>query len=159
MINSKKELTGFKCRFRIEQRLVYHRDCGPTSSSYLDVMQTIASEFNGSLRTYERKSSNCTFQSILVKTSSKTSNTLLDLYFNQFPLFTGKRLDYLEWSKLLALTINGKHQTEEGLQAYLGTKANMNSRRSSWNWKHLISFYTLLKTLGGQLHGYAVSVW
>ncbi len=86
MTNTKKELTGFKCRFRIEQRLEYHRDCKPFSSSYLDVMQAIASEFNGI--TFERNRSNGTFKSLLVRTTSKASNTLLDHSFSQFPLFS-----------------------------------------------------------------------
>jgi hypothetical protein len=38
MTNSKKELTSFKCRFRLEQRLEYHRLCGLLASSYLGVM-------------------------------------------------------------------------------------------------------------------------
>ncbi len=88
MTNTKKELTGFKCRFRIEQRLEYHRDCKPFSSSYLDVMQAIASEFNGTLITFERNRSNGTFKSLLVRTTSKASNTLLDHSFSQFPLFS-----------------------------------------------------------------------
>jgi hypothetical protein len=49
MTNAKKELTGFKCRFSLEQRLEYHRDCEPFPLSYLGVMQAIASEFNGTL--------------------------------------------------------------------------------------------------------------
>jgi len=49
MTNAKKELTGLKCRFRIERRLEYHRDCELFSSSYLGVMQAKASEFNGTL--------------------------------------------------------------------------------------------------------------
>lgn len=67
------------------------------------------------------------FQSVLRSTSSKAYNTLLDLYSSQFPLFTGKRLDYQERSKALALIINGKHQTEEGLQTYQGVKDSMNT--------------------------------
>jgi hypothetical protein len=53
----------------------------------------------GNLENIERKRSYGTSLSVLVRTSSKASNTLLDLYFSKFPLFTGKRLDYLEWSK------------------------------------------------------------
>ena len=76
MTNVKKELIGFKCRFRIEQRLKYHRDCKPFSSSYLDVMQAIASEFNGTITNLERKRSYGTEHSVLVRTSSKASHSL-----------------------------------------------------------------------------------
>jgi hypothetical protein len=78
-------------------------------------MQAIASEFNATLINLERKRSNGTEHSILVRTSSKASNSLLDLtsYFSRFPLFTGKHLDYQEWSKVLALTIKGTHQTKD----------------------------------------------
>ena len=142
MTNNRKELTGFKCRFKIEQRLEYHRDCGPFSSSYLNVMQAIASEFNGTVINLERKVSNGTRHSILLRTASKSSNSLLDLYFSRFPLFTGKYLDYKEWSKVLALTIKGTHQTKEGIQTCLEAKQSMNASRSSWNWEHLTSFYS-----------------
>lgn len=94
----------------------------------------------------ERDRSYGTSLSVLVRTSSKASNTLLDLYFSQFPLFTGKGLDYLEWSKVLALIIKGRHQTKEGLQTSLEAKESMYSYRSSWNWEHLSTFYTLQKT-------------
>jgi hypothetical protein len=77
MKNPKKELTGFKCCFRLEQRLEYHRDCGLFSSSYLGVMRAIASEFKGNLVTFERKRSYGTDQAVLVRSSSKASNTLL----------------------------------------------------------------------------------
>jgi hypothetical protein len=70
MTNNRKELTGFKCRFKIEQRLEYHRDCGLFSSSYLNVMQAIASEFNGTVINLEQKVSNGTRHSILVRTAS-----------------------------------------------------------------------------------------
>jgi hypothetical protein len=82
-------------------------------------MQAIASEFNATLINLERKRSNGTEHSILeikiLRTSSKASNSLLDLtsYFSRFPLFTGKHLDYQEWSKVLALTIKGTHQTKD----------------------------------------------
>lgn len=105
-------------------------------------MQAIASEFNGTNTNLERKRYNVTEHSILVRTCSKASNSLLDLYFSQFPLFTGKHLDYKEWSKVLALTINGTHQTKEGIQTCLEAKQSMNTSRSSWNWEHLTSFYT-----------------
>jgi len=162
MTNFKKELTGFKCRFSLEQRLEYHRDCKPFSSSYLGVLQAIASEFNGTLVNISRKRSYGTSLSVLVRTSSKDSNTLLDLYFSKFPLAGGKRLDYQEWSKVLALIIKGRHQTKEGLQISLEAKESMNSYRSSWNWEHLSTFYTLQKPphpLAGRYYGYAVSVW
>ena len=154
MTNAKKELTGFKCHFSLEQRLEYHRDCKPFSSSYLGVLQAIASEFNGTLENIERKRYYGTSLSVLVRTSSKASNTLLDLYFSQFPLFTcgcivcrsrGNVDDCQEWSKVLALIIKGRHQTKEGLQTSLEAKESMNSYRSSWNWKHLSTFYTLQK--------------
>jgi len=74
--------------------------------------------------------------------------------FSQFPLFTcgcivcrsrGNVDDCQEWSKVLALIIKGRHQTKEGLQTSLEAKESMNSYRSSWNWKHLSTFYTLQK--------------
>lgn len=127
-------------------------------------MQAIASEFNGTHVNIERKRSYGTSLSVLVRTSSKASNTLLDLYFSQFPLFTGKRLDYQEWSKVLDLTINGTHQTKEGIQTCLEAKQSMNTSRSSWNWEHLSSFdtfskYPILPFVPGRYYGYAVSVW
>jgi hypothetical protein len=94
-----KLIKGIKCRFRIEQRQNYHKLLNSYSISYEGIMRIIASNFNGNLTSIVRDKGEVTTSSFLVRTSSKASNSLLDNYFKDFPLFSGKYLDYLEWSK------------------------------------------------------------
>jgi hypothetical protein len=55
---------------------------------------------------------------------------------------------------------NGKHQTKEGIQTSLEAIQSMNTQRSSWDWKHLTTFYSKKPHfVVGRYYGYAVSVW
>jgi hypothetical protein len=55
-----------------------------------------------------------TSSSLLRSSSSKASNSLLDNYFKDFPLFSGKYLDYSEWSKVHNMIVRGEHLTQKG---------------------------------------------
>jgi hypothetical protein len=139
---SNKAITGIKCRFRIEQRQNYHKLSDSHSTSYQGIMEIIALFFNGKLTSIVRVKEEVTTYQFLVRTSSKASNSLLDNYFKDFPLFSGKYLDYSEWSKVHNMIIQGEHLTHEGSILAQQAKESMNTKRSSWNWDHLSSFYT-----------------
>jgi hypothetical protein len=139
---SKRLVKGIKCRFRIEQRQNYHKSSDSYSTSYKEIMEIIASHFNGRLTSIVRDRGKVTTTSFLVSTTSKTSNSLLDNYFKEFPLFSGKYLDYLEWSKVHNMIIRGEHLTPEGSILIQNAKGSINTKRSFWSWDHLSSFYS-----------------
>jgi hypothetical protein len=58
-------------------------------------------------------------------------------YFNKYPLFSSKRLNYNDWLACHNLIISGHHLTELGRNKALQLKEGMNSKRSYYNWDHL----------------------
>ena len=66
-------------------------------------------------------------------------------YFETFPLFSSKYLDYLDWSKAAKLILNNEHYTDANLLIIEDLKSKMNRGRTEFNWNHLdklvISFY------------------
>jgi len=58
----------------------------------------------------------------LVITSSNATNFQLVQYFNNYPIFSSKHLDYLEWAKILELRIRKEHLTLEGSKIVLTLK-------------------------------------
>lgn len=51
-------------------------------------------------------------------------------FFDKYPLFTRKYLDYLDWKKLIKLKAERVQDTPEGLQKMKGIKSSMNKGRS-----------------------------
>ena len=51
-------------------------------------------------------------------------------FFEKYPLFTRKYLDYLDWKKLIKLKSEKTQDTVEGLQLMKNIKAGMNRGRS-----------------------------
>lgn len=49
--------------------------------------------------------------------------------FDNYPLYTRKNLDYLDWKKLIRLKADRLHDTPEGLQKMKAIKASMNKGR------------------------------
>jgi hypothetical protein len=73
----------------------------------------------------------------LVSASSTKSRGIIVNYFQQFPLFSSKRLDYLDWLACHNLIISKNHTTQEGRYTALNLKLSMNSKRTYFNWDHL----------------------
>jgi len=51
-------------------------------------------------------------------------------FFDKYPLFTRKYLDYLDWKKLITLKAERVQDTTEGLHKIKGIKSSMNKGRS-----------------------------
>ena len=52
-------------------------------------------------------------------------------FFDKYPLYTRKYLDYLDWKKLIELKSKGTHNTPEGLHVMKEIKSNMNKGRAN----------------------------
>lgn len=119
------------CRLRIEQRVL-----DPiTGASYFDILNQICLFLNCNLNTRTQKSTNNTYYTLAA--SSKVSLSIIINYFNKFPLYTSKYLDYKDWEEVAHLIINNKHLTVEGIKTVEFVRSRMNTKRTEFNWDHL----------------------
>ncbi|OSX56064.1 hypothetical protein POSPLADRAFT_1161144 [Postia placenta MAD-698-R-SB12] len=119
-------------RLRLEQRKV-HPDTG---ISYFDIITSIATTLGVSLNL---STHNGNVEYFLVSASSTKSRSIIVNYFTQFPLFSSKRLNYLDWLACHYLIVNNNHLTPEGRALALKLKSGMNSKRTLFKWDHLES--------------------
>jgi hypothetical protein len=74
-----------------------------------------------------------------IRTTNMKSNLKLIKYFDKYPLFSSKYMDYIYWTKVFKLIINKEHKNN--LDKILKYKENMNSKRTFFKWDHLNKFY------------------
>jgi hypothetical protein len=126
-----------KCFYRLEIQQNYHGKL----ESYKNIMESISKFLNTNLLNRQRTINNKEHFSYIVITSSNSNNLIIDNYFKKYPMFSSKRLDYLEWSKVLHLRLDKKHLIRDGALKCLEAKNSMNKNRTMWNWDHLDNFY------------------
>ena len=124
------------CRLRIEQRIL---DPITNKQSYFDILNQICLFLNCKLLTRTQKSTNNTYYTLAA--SSKVSLDIIINYFNKYPLFSSKYLDYKDWEKVAYLMINNQHYTEEGINTVELARSRMNTKRTDFNWDHLDGLY------------------
>nr|YP_009327861.1 hypothetical protein [Epichloe festucae]APB96819.1 hypothetical protein [Epichloe festucae]APB96879.1 hypothetical protein [Epichloe hybrida] len=123
------------CRLRLEQRMY-----DPiTGDSYLDTLRIIAKFLDCNLKT--RKQISTGNEYYIIAATSKVSLYIIINYFNNFPLYSSKYLDYLDWKKAAKLILNNQHYTEEGITEINIIRNKMNSKRIEFNWDHLCCLY------------------
>jgi len=122
------------CRLRIEQRML-----DPiTNESYYDILNQICLFLNCNLCIKTQKSNNTYYT---LAASSKVSLVILRNYFNNYPLFSSKYLDYKDWEQVANLFINNQHLTADGINTVELVRSRMNTKRIEFNWDHLKNFY------------------
>lgn len=119
-------------RLRLEQRKIYPE----TGASYFDIMTSIAMALGVSLNVAKH---NINREYFLISASSAKSRYNIVNYFTQFPLFSSKRLNYLDWLACHHLITSKNHITPEGRALALKLKLGMNSKRTFFKWDHLES--------------------
>lgn len=127
-----------KSFYRLEIQQNYHGE----ANLYKDIIESIAKFLQTKVLSRKRILNDKEYVSFMVATSSIPTNLLVDNYFKQFPMFSAKQLDYLEWSKVLHLRISKQHLLESGALMCLEAKNSMNTKRTTWNWDHLDKFPT-----------------
>ena len=92
--HTKKETGALKrkvsCRLRIEQRMIDPN----TNESYFGIMNVIAQGLNCKLLTRKQLSTGNEYYSLAA--TSRSSLIIITNYFEAFPLFSSKHLDYLD---------------------------------------------------------------
>lgn len=127
-----------KSYYRLEIQQNYHGE----ANLYKDIIKSIAKFLQTKVLSRKRIINDKEHVSFMVATSSIPTNLLVDNYFKQFPMFSAKQLDYLEWSKVLHLRISKQHLLKSGALMCLEAKNSMNTKRTTWNWDHLDKFPT-----------------
>jgi hypothetical protein len=133
--NTKKEDGALKrkvsCRLRIEQRMIEPK----TNISYFSIINEIAHLLNCNLLTRKQLSTGNEYYTLAA--TSRNSLIIIMNYFETFPLFSSKYLDYLDWSKAAKLILNNEHYTDANLLIIEDLKSKMNRGRTEFNWNHL----------------------
>lgn len=111
------------------------------SVSFYSICEKISNYLNGGF--YYR--SKPTFRyGIIVTSHNLNSHAKLIKYFDKFPLFSSKFLDYSDWKSIYELQCQKRHLTHSGIQYCKEIKMNFNNTRSKFSWAHLEKFYSLI---------------
>jgi hypothetical protein len=112
------------CRLRIEQRVL-----DPiTSASYFDILNQICLFLNCNLLTKTKHGD----YYIVYASNEKSLRIILD-YFNKYPLFSSKYLDYKDWEKVVNYKLNRTCFNEDISKLIIELKAGMNTNRKIFN--------------------------
>lgn len=113
-----------ECNFELSQR---QKDHNGFSNS--DFMSEIA-VFLGSISKEFRKDTK--FPQYRIRTTNLASNIKLENYLNNFPLFSSKHLNYLDWLKILQFfkNIDPIHKSIDEIRQI---KHGMNNQRQKFN--------------------------
>lgn len=88
----------------------------------LELLKLIQTYWGG-IGTITRQSRDC--YALTVNSLEQISNKIIS-HFDQYPLITQKRADYLLFKKIVLKMDRGEHLTSEGLQAIVNLRASMN---------------------------------
>lgn len=117
---------------------------------YKDIMEKIAKLFLADLGvTYLSKYDRSGKQPFWrARNSSKAGAKEVIKYFNKYPLFSSKHLDFLNWKEahnLIEIKAHHKKYGLEGLNKIKYLKNSMNNKRTEFSWSHLNNFYNRIK--------------
>lgn len=118
------------CRFRIDQRM-FDPD---TNESYEPLFQNIASFLGVNLIVIKRSSGKEYFN--ITAKSRKSLNVVIN-YFNTYPLFSSKYLDYKDWEIVAHLILSQTHYDEANGDLIEKLKDGINNNRTHFNWDHI----------------------
>ena len=68
-----------------------------------------------------------------VRTTKKLSCDILINYLTNFPLFTTKYQDFLDFSEVYQIRISKKYKSLEGTSKLISLKNSMNTKRTQFN--------------------------
>nr|YP_009690274.1 LAGLIDADG homing endonuclease [Fomitiporia mediterranea]QEG57054.1 LAGLIDADG homing endonuclease [Fomitiporia mediterranea] len=115
-VNSKNIVNSVKYYMRISQRKFYHKitEGNNYTSSYLPIMNEIKKFLKVSqLIEINRTHDNHNEKAYEVRTVKKESCTILIVYLSNFPLFSSKYLDFLDWFENYKIHKDKKYKTIE----------------------------------------------
>jgi len=126
-----------ECRFELIQRQIDHNKYN--NYSYL---KEIADFLETDVKSIRVTKPNPEYR---IRTTNLKANHLLINNLNEYPLFSSKYLNYMDWLNILKYFENKEHTKLESINNIIKIKAGMNDRRTEFNWDHLNKFYNLYK--------------
>jgi len=106
-----------------------------SNTSYFPILKQITEYLGCNLLTRKQLKTNNEYYTLAA--SSKVSLSLIINYFDFFPLYSSKYLDYIDWKKAAELILTNKHYTDLGVIEIDEIINNMNRKRVYFNWNHL----------------------
>jgi hypothetical protein len=115
--NNNSEKLRVQQQFRLEIRQSYHRtvDANLGGESYFTVLTKISEFLETNLLSRTRTKGETKYYSFMVIAHNDKSKDKIINYFDRYPLFSSKNLNYLDWKKVRKLVLNKQHLTLEGL--------------------------------------------
>lgn len=144
-VKNKKHLR-VRLLFRLEQKQVSNKDVDVFfgGSSFFMICSEIADFLMTSLISRKRVFNNKESLTFIIRTFNKESNTKVCEYFDKFPLFSSKFLNYQYWREIHMAQVSkkeGHFYTTEYFQRCIQIKSQFNTKRTQFNWSHLSNFY------------------
>nr|ATX62097.1 hypothetical protein [Tremella fuciformis] len=122
---------------RLSQRQLYHLESS-LGVSYLAIMTLIADFLNTNLIPYKRQRSGVRVElGYIIRVKSLVSRLALINYLSEYPLMSGKRMDYNSWLEAHYLVTDKLHKTPRGTAKLTALKSGMNTGRTTFDWSHL----------------------
>lgn len=128
------------CLFELVQSSVNH-----LKLSKKDIMISLSEFLNVKIREATREKYPGYIEYI-VRTSKLENSKKIISYFERYSLFSSKYLNYQDYKKVCDMIINHKHKTNKGLNEIRLIKEGMNSKRTEFNWDHLLKFHKLYES-------------
>lgn len=129
------------CRFELVQSSVNHLNL-----SKRDLMVSLSELLKVNILESTRKNYPG-YMEYIVRTSRAESNKILINYLDQYSLFSSKYLNYQDYKKVSDMIIKKEHKTIKEIEAIRLIKNGMNSKRTEFNWDHMLNFYKLYKKI------------
>lgn len=127
--------------FRLELRQNYHRGEAATSN-YFIILSLIAEYLNVNVYSRTRQKENKLFFAFMVIAHSSISHRKVKAYFDRFPLYSSKRLAYIDWCRVQDIRANADVLTKQQIEQIEHIKSQFNSKRKIYDFNHL-KFLTL----------------
>lgn len=133
-----------KCYMRISQKNLYrlNSEIPEDKNTNFNIMEEIKLFLNvKNVTEIKRVKENYVELAYEVRTVKKESCDLLIGYLTNYPLFSSKHQDYLDWKKAHEIRLSKSYKTIEGTSQLITLKNSMNTKRTQFNWDSLNKFY------------------
>ena len=146
-LNSDGIAKDVKCYMRISQKKIYklNSEIPDNQNTSLNIMEGIRVFLNVKKVTeIKRVKESYVELAYEVRTTKKESCDLLIDYLTNYPLFSSKYQDFLDWKRSHEIRLTKSYKSIEGTSKLISLKNSMNTKRTQFNWDSLNSFYSLM---------------
>lgn len=124
-VTSKNKDGSGKDRVEIRISLEQRMTDPDTGVSYFSILESIASALNVNLNISHHNAA----EYYCVSSTSPLKLGIFVNYITNYPLFTSKHINYLDWQKVYTMIINNEHITHDGRNKIQVLKNSMNKSR------------------------------